>query len=214
MARIPKYIENLISGGESQTLDFKFEISSAKKIAKTLVAFANTDGGKLLVGVKDNGVIAGIRTDEEVFMIDSAAKMYSKPKIEYDIEAWNINGKQILEVKVNHGQQKPYFAQEKNGKWKSYIRVNDQNFIANNVITRFWKEKAVRQVELEYNREVEFILSYLNDYPSITLNEFCNRAQITPKSAEDVLVDLLILDILKFKVNDSEVYYQLSTLNM
>lgn len=46
-------------------LDFKFEISDSKKIARSLVAFANTDGGRLLIGVKDNGVISGIRSEEE-----------------------------------------------------------------------------------------------------------------------------------------------------
>ena len=65
-----KYINNLISQGENLNLDFKFEISDAKKIARTFSAFANTKGGKLLIGVKDNGAIAGIRTDEEIFMIE------------------------------------------------------------------------------------------------------------------------------------------------
>jgi len=95
---IPKYIFDLIENGESQTLDFKFEISNARKIAKTLVAFANTNGGKLLVGVKDNGKIAGIRTNEEVFMIESAANIFSRPKISFQIKPWNIGGKQILEI--------------------------------------------------------------------------------------------------------------------
>jgi predicted HTH transcriptional regulator len=54
------YIKNLIKQGEHQQLDFKFEITDSKKIARSLVAFANTDGGKLLIGVKDNGAIAGM----------------------------------------------------------------------------------------------------------------------------------------------------------
>ena len=43
-------IEELISQGEHQQLDFKFEVSDSKKIARTLSAFANTDGGRLLIG--------------------------------------------------------------------------------------------------------------------------------------------------------------------
>ena len=56
-----KYLRSLIAEGEHQELDFKFEISDARKIAKTLSAFYNTHGGRLLIGVKDNRRIAGVR---------------------------------------------------------------------------------------------------------------------------------------------------------
>ena len=68
-----QYIYALIAEGEHQQQDFKFEISDARKIAKTLSAFSNTDGGRLLIGVKDNGKIAGVRSDEEQYMIEAAA---------------------------------------------------------------------------------------------------------------------------------------------
>ncbi len=209
MSRIPRHIADLIAGGETQTLDFKFEISDAKKIAKTLVAFANTDGGTLLIGVKDNGVIAGVRSDEEIYMIDAAAKMYCNPKINYDVTTWNIDGKQVLEIKIAKGKARPYSAKEKNDKWKSYVRVFDQNFVANNVLTRYWKEKNTREVILNYTREIEFLLDYLSDYQHITIKDFCRRAEISCKKAENVLVDLLILNIIKIKINDGNYYYQI-----
>src|SRR5664280_1035943 len=84
------YIKKLITEGEHQQLDFKFEISDSRKIAKTLVAFANTDGGKLLIGVKDNGNIAGVRTEEEFYMVEAAASMYCKPKVAFEILKWNV----------------------------------------------------------------------------------------------------------------------------
>ncbi|RLD33003.1 MAG: ATP-binding protein, partial [Bacteroidetes bacterium] len=76
MKQMGSYIKDLIAEGEHQRLDFKFEISDSKKIARTLAAFANTDGGRLLVGVKDNGVIAGVRSEEEYYMVEAAASMY------------------------------------------------------------------------------------------------------------------------------------------
>ena len=87
------YIKNLILSGENQQLDFKFEISDSRKIAKTLVAFSNTDGGKLLIGVKDNGRIAGIRTDEEFFMVQAAADLYCKPEVSFESKRWVVEGK-------------------------------------------------------------------------------------------------------------------------
>ncbi|MDP4292685.1 MAG: ATP-binding protein [Bacteroidota bacterium] len=70
-----KYIRKLIEQGEHQQQDFKFEISDARKIARSLAAFANTDGGRLLVGVKDNGAIAGVRSNEEFYMVELAAQL-------------------------------------------------------------------------------------------------------------------------------------------
>ena len=46
--------------GEHEHQDFKFTISDARKIARSVSAFANNGGGRLLIGVKDNGVIAGL----------------------------------------------------------------------------------------------------------------------------------------------------------
>ena len=77
------YLQELISQGEHQQQDFKFEISDARKIARSLSAFSNTEGGRLLVGVKDNGKIAGVRSEEEAYMIEAAAKLYCKPQVEF-----------------------------------------------------------------------------------------------------------------------------------
>lgn len=204
---VPKYIYDLIESGENQTLDFKFEISDASKIAKTLVAFSNTNGGRLLIGVKDNGTIAGVRSQEEIFMIESAAKIFSKNKIQFEVIPWNISGKQILEVIIEEGQQKPYFAKDIDNKWKAYVRVADQNFLANNVLVKYWKEKNKRAVKIQYSRKEQFLLDYLKDYEDITLDEFAGFVQISKSIAEDVLVDFLILDIIKMRITEKGIFY-------
>ena len=88
-----EYIHALIAEGEHQQQDFKFEISDARKIAKTLSAFANTDGGKLLIGVKDNGKIAGVRSDEEQYMIEAAAELYCSPEVNYIMQTYLVEGR-------------------------------------------------------------------------------------------------------------------------
>ena len=60
------YIQNLIEDGEHEQQDFKFKISDARKIARSISAFANHSGGCLLVGVKDNGKVVGIECEEEI----------------------------------------------------------------------------------------------------------------------------------------------------
>ncbi|PKP29481.1 MAG: ATP-binding protein, partial [Bacteroidetes bacterium HGW-Bacteroidetes-17] len=95
-----KYIKDLIARGEHQQLDFKFEITDSKKIARTLSAFSNTDGGTLLIGVKDNGSITGINSSEEYHMLEAAADMYCTPSISFQAKEWIVDGKPILEIKI------------------------------------------------------------------------------------------------------------------
>ena len=106
----------LIAEGEHQRQDFKFEISDARKIAKTLSAFANTDGGRLLIGVKDNGKIAGVRSDEEQYMIEAAAQMYCQPEVNYTMQTFQAEGRSVLVVQIEESLQKPVYAKDETGK--------------------------------------------------------------------------------------------------
>ncbi|WP_292288915.1 RNA-binding domain-containing protein [Marivita sp.] len=72
------YIQQLIREGEHQKQDFKFAVNDARKIARSLVAFANTDGGKLLIGVKDNGVIPFFQTGLSFTFIFQITVLFSK----------------------------------------------------------------------------------------------------------------------------------------
>ena len=109
------YIHALIAEGEHQQQDFKFEISDARKIAKTLSAFANTDGGRLLIGVMDNGKIAGVRSEEEIYMIEAAAHLYCIPEVEYTMQTYIVEGRQVLVDTIEETPHKPVYDKDENG---------------------------------------------------------------------------------------------------
>ena len=117
------YVQELILQGEHQQQDFKFEISDARKIAKSLSAFANTDGGRLLIGVKDNGKIAGVRSEEEAYMIESAANVYCSPEVRFSMTQHRVEGKVVLEVSIPEAENKPVCA-KKRRKQTLGIRAN------------------------------------------------------------------------------------------
>ena len=204
------YIEKLIQQGESLHLDFKFQINDSKKIAKTIVAFANTEGGKLLIGVKDNGVIAGIRTEEEYYMIDAAAQMYCKPEIEFAYRAWNIEGKRILEIDIPRSSTKPVFAQNAEGKWMVYIRVKDQNILASPILIKYWqKENSKKGIFIKFSDEEKILLDYLKTNPLITVRKFCRLARISKFKAEKIIVNLLISGVIEIMTNEKYVWFRL-----
>jgi predicted HTH transcriptional regulator len=205
-----RYIRQLISQGEGQTLDFKYEISDAAKIARSLAAFSNTEGGKLLIGVKDNGNIAGIHSEEEYYMIEAAAQLYCKPEVHFTFQRWDIEGKTILEVDIPKAKKKPYFAKTSDGKWLAYIRVKDQNLLANRVLLKIWeKEKSNKGIWIKYGESEKKLLDYLQNNPQITLSKFSRIAKIPLRKAEEILVNLILPGILEIEFTEKSVYYRL-----
>ena len=84
-----------IDEGEHEQQDFKETISSSKKIARTLCAFANTRGGRILIGVRDNRSLRGIKVEEEQHMMEAAATFFCKPPLDIQCNRIEI-GKKIL----------------------------------------------------------------------------------------------------------------------
>jgi predicted HTH transcriptional regulator len=205
-----RYIQNLIDEGEHQQLDFKYEISDAKKIARTLVAFSNTDGGKLLIGVKDNGRIAGVHSEEEYYMIDSAASLYCKPEIRLNYNKWNVEGKTVVEVDIEEGDDKPYLCLTERGKWMAFIRSGDENFLADIVQLKAWENKNRKTgVLLKYSESEQFVLDYLNLYESITLPELVKKANIRRRKAIEILGKLGSFDLIEIHTDDKGSFYSL-----
>ncbi len=205
------YIQDLIKEGEHQQQDFKFEISDSKKIARSLVAFANTDGGRLLIGVKDNGAIAGVRSDEEIHMIEAAAQLYCQPEVNYSTKEWNINGKLVLEIIVPKNKKEKHKAPDKNNNYKIFVRVGDQNLLATPVMLKVWKkEKQKVSVKISITETEMKLLGYLNDNESITMEEFMELTGIKKRRAEAILVDFILLGVIATELTEKHIRYHLS----
>ncbi|MFC1731188.1 helix-turn-helix domain-containing protein [candidate division KSB1 bacterium] len=208
-----KYIQKLIEEGEHQKLDFKFEITDSKKIARSLVAFSNTDGGTLLVGVKDNGAIAGVRSDEEIFMIEGAAQLYTKPEIILETREWIINGKTVLEIIIPKKNSILHYAPNKESKWRVYVRVKDQNLMVNKAWLNAWKRKKDKvNTFIKYTEKEKSLLEYLEKNKIITLNKFSKLVQISRNHAENILVNFIVLDIIEILFTEKQTYYCLKKL--
>jgi hypothetical protein len=208
------YIKRLIQKGENQELDFKFEISDSRKIAKTLVAFSNTDGGTLLIGVKDNGNISGIHSDEEFYMVQAAAGMYCKPEVTFKSKRWIVDGKTVLEVIIPKGTNYPYFAQTEADKWMAYIRVNDENILATVVHLKVWNNKTHnRGILIEYSDKVKKLMEYLEFNSSISISKFCRIAFLPRSAAENILADLIYFRLIETVYESNRFVYCLKNNN-
>ncbi|MCB2197452.1 MAG: ATP-binding protein [Bacteroidetes bacterium] len=206
-----KYIFDLIRQGEHQELDFKHSINDSKKIARSLAAFANKDGGKLLVGIRDNGSIAGVRSDEEFYMIQAAAEMYCKPSLKFETKVWEIQDKTVLEITIPKvSADKLITAPDKNGNFKVYIRVNDENFIVNNIFLKAWnKKKFGKGVLIRYDEPEKILFEYLQKNQSITFSKFCKLTKLNRYKAEKILVNMVVLELIKINFSENQISYEL-----
>lgn len=206
-----EYLLKKIREGEHQCQDFKFRIDSPQKIAKTLSAFANTDGGSLLIGVKDNGRIAGIDPQEEFYMIEGAARLYCKPEVEFTSTVYYLEDKLVLETYIPPSNQKPHRAKESDNKWMAYVRQNDENFLANRVILHFLSDRnnTPRKNIIQYGPHERVLFDFLAQNESISLSKYVKIASISVQKAERTLSLFLKWEIIRWQASEKGIRFSL-----
>lgn len=209
MKKKAHYIEELIEQGENLHQDFKFAINDSKKIARSLVAFSNTKGGRLLIGVKDNGSITGVHTDEEYHMIEAAAELYCKPPVSFETNNWNVGGKKVLEIVIPESKNKPHMALNDEKKWRAYIRVADENIVANAILLKVWKKlQSAKGVKIKDTETGKKLLMYLADNEFITLHEFLKLAKVPYYKGVNVISDYIALGLIELDYIDKKFVYR------
>lgn len=195
-------LSELIAEGEHQQQDFKYEISSVSKIAHSISAFANTDGGRLLVGVRDNGTIAGVRSDEEIYMIDAAAHTGCRPEVDCTWETVKAEGHTVLIATIPASTDRPVMAREEDGHWRAYVRVADENIVATPVHLALWRsDQHDAGTLMRFTEQQSSALDLLakEGEAGLTLNQFCRRVMLSRKSAIRLLADLVRFYLVKME---------------
>ena len=151
-------------------------IDDAQKIARSLVAFANTSGGRLLIGVKDNGNVCGVRPEEELHMIIRSAEEFCQPPVHFSHSVWKVEGKAVLEIDIEESSAKPHLAKIEEG-WKAFVREHDVTLPASNVWIAMQEVSSQQDSnELFQMSEREELLFSLLKEQSFTLNQLSRKA--------------------------------------
>ena len=202
-------IKRLIFEGEGVSLDFKKTISSCEKIARTMSSYANNKGGRLLIGVADDGTIKGVKSeDEERYMITKAAHLFCKPALEPIFEEVYVDDKLVLVVTIDASNLKPHYALAEDGKWWVYVRVKDKSVLASKIVVDVLKRSSDDTgVLIEYSANEKNLLEYLEKSNRITVREFCELLKLTRKRAQRILVDLILSGVIRIHTTEKEEYY-------
>ena len=163
-------IRQLIAKGESYHLEFKREDESSHDFAKTIVCLANSDGGRIVAGVDDNGKIIGI-TDIDKFMtkIDEVAYNVCNPPVTIFQETAAINDKNLVIINIPKGIQRPY---QYGGKF--YVRSSNRcrEATREEILRLFQSSESIYYDELSITSSnledinLELFKSFLKEYLS------------------------------------------------
>jgi predicted HTH transcriptional regulator len=170
------YVLTYISEGEHLKQDFKMRIDDAQKTARSLVAFANTSGGRLLIGVKDNGNVCGVRPEEELHMIIRSAEEFCQPPVHFSHSVWKVEGKAVLEIDIEESSAKPHLAKIEEG-WKAFVRKHDVTLPASNVWIAMQEVSSQQESNelFQMSEREEQLFSLLKQQP-FTLNQLARKA--------------------------------------
>ncbi|PSR52957.1 ATP-binding protein [Adhaeribacter arboris] len=202
----------LIANGENEQLDFKKTIKHPDKIARTLVSFANTRGGIILVGVQDNGSIVGIDPEEEKHTLQLAAQFYCDPPLSLNYNEIEHEKRLVLEVIIPESSIKPHLAKVKDDDWRGYVRVKDESVQTSKRASTTTRSEialtdAARPLNLD---EPDYqIVEFLKTNRRITLPQFMKLAHIPRRRAYRILVKLVLHGYLRLHDKEEEDYYTL-----
>lgn len=132
-----------VAEGEHLRQDFKYAVGDARKIARSVSAFANHSGGRLLIGVKDNGIIAGVRNEEDAYVVETAAQLFCSPPVPVQFHAYGVdNGLTVISAEIEPTPVPPVYVLEADGMRKAYFRVADENICAHPLMVEAWELRA------------------------------------------------------------------------
>lgn len=204
-------LKNLIATGESSFLEFKHKISSPEKLAKEIAAFANSTGGKILIGVADNGEIVGVESYmEEEFWITQAVEDCCVPKAKVVIELISFSGKDILLVDVPEAEEKPIYVKGKKHRIV-YVRRADESVVASDEMVEILKKGSSEEgITFEYGERERLLFRFLNEYSDITVERFSILINTTTYTASKILINLVSVGVLDIFEKDGIARYTYS----
>lgn len=201
-------LQGRISEGEGQQLDFKFRIDDQKKIARTLAAFANTDGGSLLIGVKDSGKIAGCNPEEEFYMIEGAAQVFCKPAVPFESQVIQEGHHLVMEIVVLPSEQK-HKAPDENGDLKFYHRLKDQTMLANKITFLLWRYKKEGKKKAEsFTPELSKLLQLIEAHEPVSISKLFRESKLPKNLVNEHIATLVYWEVIEREVSKSGVKYK------
>jgi len=206
-----RYLLELIEQGENIQCEFKRHFTTPEKIAREMIAFANTKGGYVLFGVDDDKEVVGVDSEKsESEMIKDAAENYCEPPLVYSIDFIELYGKEVVVVSIPESDNKPHRLQDFENEFDInkaivIVRVNDKSVQASKEMVRILRANSADLSLKKYaiGQTEKMVFEYLGKYERISVKELSNLVNISERRASRTLVKMVRANLLLIHTKDN-----------
>lgn len=189
-----------VAQGEGLFLEFKRKASFPEKIIKEIIAFANTEGGTLLVGVDDDGSIPGVKyPEEEIHVIEKALQKHARPLPEVVKKIVALNPKKFVVLfDIPRSERRPHRLVFNGQPAEIYVRIKAESVKASRELQEIVRRsKSAKDIKFTYGPHESTLLKYLEMHPQISLSQFCRITKLNRFMASRKLITLVLARVIK-----------------
>jgi len=196
--------KKLIAAGETFHTEFKRKFSTHEKIAKEIIAFANSKGGKLFFGVDDDSSIVGVESEKETaYLVSQTAMEYCEPQVQLKNSVIELNGKDIVIADIPESKVKPHRIQDYKSQInyntaKVFIRMNSKCVQASKEMIKFLytSYRDFEEMKFNFGDKEKALFAYLDKKEKISTKEFCQLVNISERRAQRLLIKLVRMGVI------------------
>lgn len=205
-------LQQLVRKGEGAVLEFKRKASNPEKIAREMIAFANTEGGTLLVGIGDDGTIPGLKyPEDDVHVIKEILKRV-RPTLSLTETLIPLgNQRTVIQYDIAKSERRPHYFLGDNQAKESFVRVDDKSIKASREVREIIRRRQrQKDIGFRYGDHEQFLIKYLDEHKRITLKEFMVLTGLKRFYASKKLVLLVLADVLRVSPHERGDVYSIA----
>jgi predicted HTH transcriptional regulator len=206
-----RVVKKLVAGGESLHVEFKRKAAHPEKIVRELIAFANTDGGYLLIGVDDDGSVPGVKYPEEEWLgVRTSLRKHCRPPLQVNPTTIRISEKKyVVMLGVKKSSRRPHRFMVGQQFDETYVRVADKSIKASREMREIIRlSKNERNTHFSYGDAEKLLMQHLAIHPTITLQDFKKIARLSSFHASQKLITLVLAKVLAIIPTDKGDLYR------
>jgi hypothetical protein len=207
-----QHLKSLVAQGEGFHLEFKRKAAHPDKIVREMIAFANSKGGILLVGIGDEGTIPGLKYPEDDSHEIKKALRQCKPPLPVRETFIAIgNNRSVIQYEIYESKRKPHFYALSEIQRESFVRVDDKSIKASREVREISKRSQLKKdIRFHYGDHERMLMQYLDEHKTITLKEFTELSGLKRFMASRKLILLVLANVLRIAPNEKGDVYSVA----